>query len=170
MIAQPSTRIPCLAAILIVAALLSACGSSASKPDQDAYHSTARHRAPAADPVAERAVSVAMQQVGTPYRYGGHGPSGFDCSGLVHYSYLQAGKQVPRTTGQLWDSTTTVNRTQLQAGDLLFFKVGGKMQHVGLYIGGDRFVHAPSTGKRVSVASLRSDFYRQALLRAGRLR
>ena len=170
MIAQPSTRISGFATIVIVAAMLSACGSSASRPDHDTYRNAAQHRAAAADPVAELAVSVAMQQVGTPYRYGGNGPSGFDCSGLVHYSYLQAGKRVPRTTGQLWDSSTTVDRAQLQAGDLLFFKVGGKMQHVGLYVGGDRFVHAPSTGKRVSVESLHSDYYRQALLRAGRLR
>ena len=170
MIAQPSNRVTGFAAILIVAAMLSACGSSVSKPDHDIYRNAASHQAPAADPVAERAVSVAMQQVGTPYRYGGNGPAGFDCSGLVHYSYLQAGKRVPRTTGQLWDSSTTVNRAELKAGDLLFFKVGGKMQHVGLYVGGDRFVHAPSTGKRVSVQSLQSDYYGQALLRAGRLR
>ena len=170
MIAQPSTRVPGFAAILIVAVMLSGCGSSASRPDHDAYRNAEWHPAAAADPVAERAVTVAMQQIGTPYRYGGTGPSGFDCSGLVHYSYLQAGKRVPRTTGQLWESSATVSTAQLTAGDLLFFEIGGKMQHVGLYVGDDRFVHAPSTGKRVSVASLQSDFYRQALLRAGRLR
>jgi len=59
-------------------------------------------------------------------------------------------------------------RGQRRLGDLLFFNIAGKMSHVGMYIGDDRFVHAPSTGKVVSVASLRSDYYRKALIRAGR--
>lgn len=105
-----------------------------------------------------------------PYRFGGQAPSGFDCSGLVHYSYLHAGKPVPRTTRQLWNHTDAVSRSDLQRGDLLFFEIDGKMQHVGMYIGDDRFVHAPSSGKRVQVASLDWDFYSDALLRAGRLR
>jgi cell wall-associated NlpC family hydrolase len=63
-----------------------------------------------------------------------------------------------------------VSRDELQAGDLLFFSIAGKMQHVGLYIGRDRFVHAPSTGKKVQVASLNTGFYENALLRAGRPR
>ena len=56
----------------------------------------------------------------------------------------------------------------MRVGDVLFFEISGKMSHVGLYIGGDQFVHAPSSGKAVSVASLRSGFYDQALIRAGR--
>jgi cell wall-associated NlpC family hydrolase len=113
-------------------------------------------------------VQVALRQVGTPYRYGGAAPGGFDCSGLVHYSYLKAGKSVPRTTSQLWNATATVERRKIRAGDLLFFNIDGKMSHVGLYIGGSRFVHAPSSGKKVSVESLESDFYRHAFIRAGR--
>ena len=103
-----------------------------------------------------------------PYRYGGSSTTGFDCSGLIHYAYRQAGKAVPRTTGQLWTATTTVEMNQLQEGDLLFFKVEGKMSHVGLYLGEHRFVHAPSSGRTVAVESLTSPFYAAALLRAGR--
>ncbi|MBT8099197.1 MAG: C40 family peptidase [Gammaproteobacteria bacterium] len=111
-----------------------------------------------------------MRQLGVPYRYGGSNPNGFDCSGLVHYSYNKAGKSVPRTTGALWDDARPVAEANLRAGDLLFFRISGKMSHVGLYIGGGRFVHAPSSGKRVTVADLQSDFYSSALIRAGRPR
>ncbi|MDH3748293.1 MAG: C40 family peptidase [Gammaproteobacteria bacterium] len=168
MIAQLTIRIPGLAAILMAAGMLSGCGGSPERPTAEDYRSApATRRAVAAD-VGEHAVTIAMQQVGVPYRYGGHGPSGFDCSGLVQYSYLRAGKVLPRTTSQLWDSSTTVNRPHLQAGDLLFFSIEGKMQHVGMYIGNNRFVHAPSSGKYVQVASLSADYYQRALLRAGR--
>jgi len=111
---------------------------------------------------------VALDQVGRPYVYGGESPSGFDCSGLVHYAYAQSGKRLPRTTGRLWSDTRPVDIGQLEVGDVLFFSINGKMQHVGLYLGRGQFVHAPSSGRRVSVESLSSDFYRRALLRGGR--
>ena len=76
---------------------------------------------------------------------------------------------MPRTTGQLWSAARTVERRELRAGDLLFFNIEGKMSHVGLYLGDERFVHAPQSGRRVSVASLDSPFYSAALLRAGRV-
>lgn len=116
----------------------------------------------------ERAAAIALEQVGTPYRYGGSSPSGFDCSGLVQYSYTQAGVRVPRTTGQLWSAANPVNRSELRAGDLLFFSIEGKMSHVGMYLGEQRFVHAPQSGRKVSVASLNSPYYKAALIRAGR--
>lgn len=118
--------------------------------------------------IGRAAADIALDQVGTPYRYGGAGPGGFDCSGLVQFSYSRAGKPLPRTTGQLWSHTSTVTQRELQPGDLLFFSIAGKMQHVGLYVGDGRFVHAPSSGQTVTVASLDSDYYRAALLRAGR--
>ncbi len=119
--------------------------------------------------VGDRAAAIALQQVGTPYRYGGQTPAGFDCSGLVHYAYGQVGRSVPRTTGALWSRARPVSRDELRAGDLLFFSIDGKMQHVGLYVGEGRFAHAPSSGRTVEVESLSADFYRQAFLRGGRL-
>lgn len=119
--------------------------------------------------VGDRAAAIALQQIGTPYRYGGQTPAGFDCSGLVHYAYGQAGRAVPRTTDALWSRTRPVPRDELRAGDLLFFSIDGKMQHVGLYVGEGRFAHAPSSGRTVTVESLSADFYRQAFLRGGRL-
>jgi len=111
---------------------------------------------------------VALDQVGTPYRYGGNSPSGFDCSGLVHYAWRQAGRSLPRTTTQLWRATSPVGRDELARGDLLFFRIEGKMQHVGLYIGGRRFVHAPSSGRTVTVESIDTPFYSDAFIRGGR--
>jgi cell wall-associated NlpC family hydrolase len=111
---------------------------------------------------------VALDQVGAPYRYGGANPQGFDCSGLVQFSYSQAGVRVPRTTGQLWSASRTVGKDELLAGDLLFFSIDGKMSHVGMYVGDRRFVHAPQSGRTVSVGSLEAPFYKSALVRAGR--
>jgi len=119
--------------------------------------------------VGERAVAAALDQVGTPYRYGGNTPQGFDCSGLVHYAYRQAGRSVPRTTAQLWSASRTVGRQELEAGDLLFFSIEGKMSHVGMYVGGKRFVHSPQSGRTVEVTSMDMPFYRKALVRAARL-
>ena len=124
--------------------------------------------ASSSDRNADRAVAVAIQQIGTPYRYGGSTPAGFDCSGLVHYSYAQAGQSVPRTTATLWSGLQPVSKSDLRTGDVLFFRISGKMSHVGLYVGGDQFVHAPSSGKVVAMGSLRSDFYEDAFIRAGR--
>jgi cell wall-associated NlpC family hydrolase len=152
MIAQPGRILP-----LFMMLVLSACGSSPTAPD-------AKQHSP-----GERAAAVALDQVGVRYRYGGSGPQGFDCSGLVHYAYAQAGVAVPRTTGQLWAAANDVDRGDLRAGDLLFFSIEGKMSHVGMYLGKRRFVHAPQSGRSVSVASLDAPFYRNALLRAGRI-
>ena len=152
MIAQPGRIL-----LLFMMLALAACGSSPPSPGSSP-------RSP-----GERAAAVALDQVGVRYRYGGSGPQGFDCSGLVHYAYRQAGVAVPRTTGQLWAAATDVDSSELRAGDLLFFRIEGKMAHVGMYLGARQFVHAPQSGRRVSVASLDAPFYRKALLRAGRV-
>ena len=152
MIAQPGRFLP-----LFMMLALSACSSSPPAP-------AAAEHAP-----GKRAAAVALDQVGVRYRYGGSGPQGFDCSGLVHYAYAQAGVAVPRTTGQLWAAAVDVDRGDLRAGDLLFFSIEGKMSHVGMYLGKRQFVHAPQSGRTVSVASLDAPFYRKALLRAGRI-
>ncbi len=75
----------------------------------------------------------------------------------------------PRTTKTLYDSTFTVDPSALQQGDLLFFDIEGKVSHVGLYIGGKTFVHAPSSGKKVSYASMDNPYWRERLVKAGRL-
>ena len=167
MISQSDRMASRLVFTVIIAASLSACsGQTAVKSRPAAAEPVAQSRTS----VARQAAEIALRQVGVPYRYGGSTPSGFDCSGLVHYSYQRAGKAVPRTTKQLWEATSAVDNENIRVGDLLFFRFDGKMSHVGMYIGDSRFVHAPSSGKTVSVESLSSDYYRQAFVRAGRPR
>ena len=116
----------------------------------------------------EQAAVIAVRQIGIPYRYGGSTTQGFDCSGLVQYAYAKAGKHIPRTTAQQWQQLQPIRKDSLRVGDLLFFNIDGKIAHVGLYLGSRRFVHAPATGREVSIAELDSGFYRQAFVRGGR--
>lgn len=167
MIAQPARIIRILVLAIVVLGLASACSSA---PVSTSVPGATTGQVALRTSLGEEAAAVAMDQLGVPYRYGGSSPSGFDCSGLVQYSYSRVGKRVPRTTGQLWSSTKVVGRHELRAGDLLFFNVEGKMSHVGLYLGEQRFVHAPSSGRTVSVASLDSPYYNSAFVRAGRPR
>ena len=159
---------------LVTALMFSACAGQ--RPVEEApgqAGARAAHRpAPAqlTRTLGEQAAVVAVRQVGVPYRYGGSGRGGFDCSGLVYYAYAQAGKQVPRTTASLWKAMRPVGERDLQVGDVLFFNIAGKMSHVGLYIGQRRFVHAPSSGREVTIAELDAEFYRRAFLRGGRPR
>ena len=114
-------------------------------------------------------VELARQLIGTPYRYGGSDPSGFDCSGLVQYVHARAGLRVPRTTRQQYRAARRVSLSDLRPGDLLFFRRNGRgVSHVGIYEGGGRFIHAPSSGKRVSRATLDNPYWRRRLAGAGR--
>jgi cell wall-associated NlpC family hydrolase len=106
-----------------------------------------------ASPYGGRVVSVAMSFLGTPYVWGGAAPGGFDCSGLVMYSFEQLGISLPHSSYAMWDYGIPVPENQLEPGDIVFFDGLG---HVGLYIGGGEFVNAPYTGAVVSVASLES--------------
>jgi cell wall-associated NlpC family hydrolase len=150
----------------IAASCLAGCAGTAVVETKPAEVSIAK-QAPASVP--ERAAAIAVKQVGAAYRYGGASPAGFDCSGLVQYSYLEAGRAVPRTTRQLWTTAGSVPYEDLQVGDLLFFRFDGKLSHVGIYVGDEKFVHAPSSGRTVTIDSLNADYYRRALMRAGRL-
>ena len=114
------------------------------------------------------ATSVAMQMLGKPYRYGGSSPSGFDCSGLVYYAFNHAGYKVPRTSSQQYMDSLPVKPDHIKEGDLLFFRIAGKVSHVAVYLGHHRFIHAPSSGKRVEISSLDNPYWRQRLIKAGR--
>ena len=113
---------------------------------------------------ADRAASHALRMVGKPYRYGGATPAGFDCSGLVLYSYKQAGISVPHGTDQLRKHTRLIRSSDLKRGDLLFFdQEGKKNSHVGIYLGDGAFVHAPSSGKSVRSDRLDNPYWKKHL-------
>jgi cell wall-associated NlpC family hydrolase len=97
------------------------------------------------------AARLALDYLGVPYVWGGASPSGFDCSGLASYVYAQVGKSVPHYTGAIWAAFPQVGSGGLQPGDLVFFY---GLDHMGIYLGGDQFVHAPHTGDVVKVSQL----------------
>jgi len=101
-------------------------------------------------------VSIALQYLGVPYVWGGASPSGFDCSGLTMYAYAKVGVYLPHNAAMQYGMGTPVARSQLAPGDLVFFN---GLSHVGMYIGGGRFVHAPHTGDVVKISSLSEYWY-----------
>ena len=115
--------------------------------------------------VAIRAISL----LGAPYEWGGNGPTTFDCSGLVRFIHDQLGIFVPRTAAEQYSAATPVELDHLEPGDLLFFRIKGRISHVAIYTGEGRFVHAPQTGRPVELRMLDDDFYRPRLAGAGRL-
>ncbi|HBQ91242.1 C40 family peptidase [Alcaligenes sp.] len=107
-------------------------------------------------------VLSALSLLDTPYRYGGHKPStGFDCSGLVHYVFSQeSSSPVPRRTSDQAGAARRVSRSQLRPGDLVFFNtLGTPNSHVGIYIGKQQFINAPSSGGRVRIDSLDNPYF-----------
>lgn len=123
--------------------------------------------APASEPPATTLspgyglAGTALLYQGVPYRNGGSDPvNGFDCSGLVWFVYAQHGRQVPRTVAELFTAGAAVDPADLQPGDLVFFATAGRsVSHVGIALGGDRFVHAPSARGEVRVERLASEYW-----------
>lgn len=119
---------------------------------------------------ASVAAAQASKMVGKPYKYGGASPSGFDCSGLVQYSFKHAGVSVPHNTAQQRSASRRIKVSELQRGDLLFFdQEGKKNSHVGIYLGEGKFVHAPSSGKSVRSDTLGNPYWKKHLSEARRI-
>lgn len=115
------------------------------------------------------AAEIAASMIGRPYLKGGSAPGdGFDCSGLVHYAYSVLGFGLPRTAATQQDATKPVAAQDIAVGDLLFFRLGGAINHVGIYYGNGQFVHAPSHGKAVMRSRLDSPYWRPRLAGIGR--
>jgi murein DD-endopeptidase len=117
------------------------------------------------------AADQALKMVGKPYRYGGSTPAkGFDCSGLVQYSFRQAGVALPRDTEQQRRASASIRVSSLRRGDLVFFNEGWKRNsHVGIYLGGGKFVHAPSSRGYVRTDRLDSPYWKKHLSEARRV-
>jgi len=117
--------------------------------------------------LGERAARTALGAVGVPYSWGGTSPSsGFDCSGLVYWAYGELGVEVPHSSYALAGIGRGVARSRLRPGDILVFSGYG---HVGLYVGRNRMVHAPSSGRLVEVVRLGGSHYGSRLILARRV-
>ena len=152
---QPSDRVapkpgpansPARAAAAVPAGAVPSSPPPASAPTPDPL--------PASAPLsgAAGAIAAAQSKLGTPYRWGGTSPSGFDCSGLMLWSWAQVGVSLPRTSGAQRAGTQRITREQLQPGDLVFHRI--PVGHVGMYIGGGQMIHSPHSGDVVKISPI----------------
>jgi cell wall-associated NlpC family hydrolase len=116
-----------------------------------------------------KAAKTAEKYLGVPYVYGGRSPKGFDCSGLVWYVYSQNGLKLPDSSWKQVKVGRKVEKSNLAPGDLVFFQSRGKIDHVGIYVGRGRMIHAPGRGRRVRMVSLGEKYYQSHYVTARRI-
>lgn len=139
-------------------------GSYSTGVNSNAYASSSLSSSNSSSGVGAEALQFAMTKLGCPYSWGGTGPSSFDCSGLVYWAFAQAGKSIPRTSYEQYSAGVSIDKNNLQAGDVVFFKGSDgtmtKPGHVGIYAGNSQYIHAPQTGDVVKLSNLssRSDY------------
>jgi cell wall-associated NlpC family hydrolase len=123
-------------------------------------------------PKAAAVISTSRSLIGTPYQWGGHSPeTGFDCSGFSWYVFSKNGINLPRMTSQQFKTGKAVQKANIRAGDLVFFKVSKKKKslHVGIVSEDSSFIHSPSFGKSVMESSMSNPFWRSHYLGARRI-
>ncbi len=153
-------------------------GSKATDDDNDALNAPLKlskaHRA-RYQKARETAMNKLMGQLGKPYQWGGTSPkTGFDCSGLVWYAYKDLVKfKIPRTANEMYHlrDAASIKRDQLEKGDLVFFRINGRgtADHVGVYLGGGKFIQSPRTGKDIQVSALSEDYWQEHYIGARRM-
>ncbi len=124
---------------------------------------------PADAEAGDRVAELARTQVGKPYGWGGTGPERFDCSGLATYVYRQLGIALPRVSLEQASTGTHVERSELKPGDLVFFSLRSAFDHVGIFLGNNRFVHAPRRQEPVRVDNLDDAWWNRAYRGARRV-
>jgi cell wall-associated NlpC family hydrolase len=171
--AQGNTRLAG-AALLALVCLLSACSSTPTRSTASRDAGLRTRGTPINDPSAglEEISIEAMALVGTPYRYGGNTPdTGFDCSGLVRYVVQRAASvNLPRTAAEMGRRGASLERRDVASGDLVFFNTTGQPNsHVGIYVGPNRFVHAPATGGTVRLEDMTKSYWASRYMGARRV-
>jgi len=151
-------------AALCLLALLVSCGSPA--PQRSPAASRVSQYAPPSREQAREVVMYALGLMDIDYRFGGKNPeSGLDCSGMVRYIYRNAlGVDLPPSAAGIAQIGREIEAARLAPGDLVFFNTTGKpFSHVGIYLGNDRFIHAPSSNGKIKVSSLKTTYYAKRL-------
>ena len=155
-------RLPVLIPLSLIAALLAACGSPGPRPP-----ASTETIAQASRPVSEKGNEIVLYAMGlldTGYRFGGKNPeAGLDCSGMVSYIYGQAlGLRLQGSAADIARNGRPIGRHELRPGDLVFFNTRNQpYSHVGIYLGDERFVHAPSSGGRVRIDRMSDRYFAQ---------
>ena len=118
---------------------------------------------------ADKVVTTGKKYIGTPYKYGGTTPKGFDCSGFVGYTVKKAtGTNLPRASKSMYNKGQKVAKSKLKKGDLVFFNTSGKgISHVAIYIGSNKVIHSVSKG--VKIDSLNSSYWKKRYVGAKRI-
>jgi cell wall-associated NlpC family hydrolase len=149
------------AAALVLMLVLAGCSSAPSRQRGSAGVPGTNVPSRISPEQASDVTIYAVGLVGTPYRYGGNTPdSGFDCSGLIGHVYqTRAGLALPRTVSRLQHWGQPVASDSIRSGDLVIFAQRDLATHAGIYVGGGRFVHAPSSGGEVRLAQLSSKYW-----------
>lgn len=125
---------------------------------------------PSSNSKLDKVLSTVKAQVGKPYVYGAAGPNSFDCSGLTYYAYKKAGIYLNRTSRDQAKNGKHVSKSNLKAGDLVFFNSGtNSIRHVGMYVGNGKFIHSPSPGKSVKYESMSTSYYVKGYVTARRI-
>ncbi len=157
--------------LIIIGSFISACSSSQPKKHYSGKKikttkvTSSNHYSP------KNVIKTAKKLLGIKYHFGGKTPkTGFDCSGLVYYAHKKNGLKLPRTTiGQL-KRVRRIYKSALRPGDLVFFAIDRiTVSHVGIYLGNNKFIHSPSTGKNVNITSMDSNYWRSRFIAGGRL-
>ena len=159
--------------VIIATLFAGGCASTGATPRPFPTPGPAAVRVPPGAPGRDTGYEIAgtaLHLRGTPYRNGGADPAGFDCSGFVSYVFAQNGLAVPRTVTEQYHQGRQVDPQQLQAGDLVFFStVAPGASHVGIAIGGDEFLHAPSSAGEVRVERLSAAYWSTRFVGARRI-
>ena len=154
---------------LLVVLLLAGCATAPAPAPPALPVPPPRPPPPAAADSGAQIAAIARSLVGAPYHFGGADQGGFDCSGLALYVHERVGLTIPRTAAAQQRAALAVPLAQLAPGDLVFFRIHSRsVDHVGIYSGEGRFIHAPRAGLAVASADLSRGFYAQHFAAAGR--